>query len=113
MSPAARRILVSVVAIVVVAIGVGLWIIRGPGPLAFAEGPKVALTDYRGANPTGVPTALAQASLVERGAYLARAGDCSACHTTQGGKEYPGGLGFKLRFGTLYSTKIRPAKKTG
>jgi mono/diheme cytochrome c family protein len=113
MSPASRRILISVVAIVVVALGVGLWIIRGPGPLAFAEGPKVALTDYRGANPTGVPAALAQASLVERGAYLARAADCSACHTTQGGKEYAGGLGFKLPFGTLYSTNITPDKETG
>ncbi len=113
MSPAARRILISVVAIVVVAIGVGLWIIRGPGPLAFAEGPKVALTDYRGANLTGVPAALAQASLVERGAYLARAADCMACHTTQGGKEYAGGLGFKLPFGTLYSTNITPDKETG
>jgi mono/diheme cytochrome c family protein len=113
MSPAARRILISVVAIVVVAIGVGLWIIRGPGPLAFAEGPKVALTDYRGANPTGVPAALAQGNLVERGAYLARAADCMACHTTQGGKEYAGGLGFKLPFGTLYSTNITPDKETG
>jgi mono/diheme cytochrome c family protein len=113
MSPAARRILISVVAIVVVALGVGLWIIRGPGPLAFADGPKVALADYRGANPTGVPAALAQGNLVERGAYLARAADCSACHTTQGGKEYAGGLGFKLPFGTLYSTNITPDKETG
>ncbi len=113
MSSAARRILLSVAAIVVVALGAGLWIIRGPGPLAFADGPKVALTDYRGANPTGVPAALTQASLVERGAYLARAADCLACHTTQGGKEYAGGLGFKLPFGTLYSTNITPDKETG
>jgi len=113
MSPAARRILISVVAIVVVALGVGLWIIRGPGPLAFADGPKVALADYRGANPTGVPAALAQASLVERGAYLARAADCLACHTTKDGKEYAGGLGFKMPFGTLYSTNITPDKETG
>jgi mono/diheme cytochrome c family protein len=113
MSSAARRILVSVVAIAVVALGVGVWILRGPGPLAFADGPKVALTDYRGANPTGVPDALAQASLVERGAYLARAADCMACHTTQDGKEYGGGLGFKLPFGTLYSTNITPDKETG
>jgi mono/diheme cytochrome c family protein len=113
MSPAARRILVSVVAIVVVALGAGVWILRGPGPLAFADGPKVALAGYRGANPAGVPAALTQASLVERGAYLARAADCSACHTTQGGKEYAGGLGFKLPFGTLYSTNITPDKETG
>jgi mono/diheme cytochrome c family protein len=113
MNPAARRILLSVAAIVVVALLAGIWIIRGPGPMAFAEGTKVALADYRSANPTGVPPALAQASQVERGAYLARAADCLACHTTQGGKPYAGGLGFKLPFGTLYSTNITPDKETG
>ena len=113
MSPAARRILLSVVAIVVVAVAIGLWIVRGPGPMAFADGPKVALADYRGANSAGVPAALAQASVVERGAYLARAADCMVCHTTAGGKEYAGGLGFKLPFGTLYSTNITPDKETG
>jgi mono/diheme cytochrome c family protein len=113
MSPAARRILISVVAIAVVALVAGLWILRGPGPLAFADGPKVTLTDYRAANPTGVPAALAQASLVERGAYLARAADCMACHTTRDGKEYAGGLAFKMPFGTLYSTNITPDKETG
>jgi mono/diheme cytochrome c family protein len=113
MSPAARRILLSVAAIVVVALVVGIWILRGPGPIAFAGGAKVALADYRGTNPTGVPAALAQASLVERGAYLARAADCMVCHTAQGGKEYAGGLGFKLPFGTLYSTNITPDKETG
>jgi mono/diheme cytochrome c family protein len=113
MSPAARRILLGVVAIVVVAIVVGLWIVRGPGPMAFADGPKVALADYKAANPTGVPAPLAQASPVERGAYLARAADCMACHTTEGGKPYAGGLGFNLPFGTLYSTNITPDKETG
>ncbi|HET6839173.1 MAG TPA: cytochrome c, partial [Bradyrhizobium sp.] len=113
MNPAARRILLSVVAIVVVALAVGVWIIRGPDPIAFADGPKVALADYKAANPTGVPAALAQASLVERGAYLARAADCLVCHTAEDGKEYAGGLGFKLPFGTLYSTNITPDKDTG
>jgi mono/diheme cytochrome c family protein len=113
MSPAARRILVSVVAILAVVLLVGVWIIRGPGPMAFGTGPNVELADYKGANPTGVPAALAQASVVERGAYLARAADCMVCHTTQGGKEYAGGLGFRLPFGTLYSTNITPDKETG
>jgi mono/diheme cytochrome c family protein len=113
MSPAARRILTSVAAVVVVAFLVAVWVIRGPGPMAFAGGPNVALTDYKAANPTGVPASLTKASLVERGAYLARAADCMVCHTTQGGKEYAGGLGFKLPFGTLYSTNITPDKETG
>jgi mono/diheme cytochrome c family protein len=113
MKPAARRILFGVAAILVVALAAGLWILRGPGPLAFADGPKVALADYKAGDPGGVPASLAKASLVERGAYLARAADCMVCHTTQSGKEYAGGLGFKLPFGTLYSTNITSDKETG
>jgi len=113
MSPAARRILFSVIAIMVVALAIGIWFVRGPGPMAFADGPKVALADDKAANPTGVPATLASASPVERGAYLARAADCMVCHTTKGGKAYAGGLGFKLPFGTLYSTNITPDKETG
>ncbi len=113
MSPAARRILSSVVVIVLVALAAGVWFIRGPGPMAFADGPKVALADYKAADPAGVPASLAKASLVERGEYLARAADCMVCHTTQGGQAFAGGLGFKLPFGTLYSTNITPDKETG
>jgi mono/diheme cytochrome c family protein len=110
---AAARILLSVVAIVAVALAIGVWVIRGPGPLDFAGGSKVALADYKAANPTAVPAALAKASVVERGAYLARAADCMACHTKPGGKDFAGGLGFKLPFGTLYATNITPDKDTG
>jgi mono/diheme cytochrome c family protein len=113
MSPNTRRILFSVVAIAVVAAAAAIWIVRGPGPMAFAGGQKVALADYRAADPTGVPASFAKMSMVERGAYLARAADCMVCHTTQGGKEYAGGLGFKLPFGMLYSTNITPDKETG
>jgi mono/diheme cytochrome c family protein len=110
---AASRILLSIVAIVVAAAAVGIWILRGPGPMGFAGGAKVELADYRGADPTGVPAGLAQASLVERGAYLARAADCLPCHTSKDGKPYAGGLGFKLRVGTIYSTNITSDKDTG
>jgi mono/diheme cytochrome c family protein len=107
------RILAVPAAIVVAALAIGVWVLRGPGPLAFAGGPKVALSDYRGGNPTGVPTVLAKASLVERGEYLTKAADCTACHTKPGGQDYAGGLGFSLPFGTLYSTNITPDKETG
>jgi mono/diheme cytochrome c family protein len=110
---ARARILASVAAIVVVALAVGLWIIRGPGPLAFADGTKVTLADYRSGSPAGVPASLANADVVKRGEYLANAADCLVCHTTQGGKPYAGGLGFKLPFGTLYSTNITSDKETG
>jgi mono/diheme cytochrome c family protein len=107
------RILVGLAVVVIAAIAIGIWIIRGPGPLDFSGGPKVALADYRGTRPSGVPVALEKASLVERGEYLARAADCMVCHTRPGEKEYAGGLGFKLPFGTLYSTNITPDKETG
>ena len=113
MSPGARRILLSVVAIVVIAAAAGIWIVRGPGPIAFAGGQTVALADYKAGDPAGVPASLAKASIEERGAYLARAADCEACHTAQGGKNYAGGLGIRLPFGTLYSTNITPDKETG
>ncbi|MET0879414.1 MAG: cytochrome c [Tardiphaga sp.] len=107
------RIVGSVVVIgAAVALGAA-WYVRGPGPLAFSGGPKVALADYKGANPTGAPASMAQASLVERGEYLARAADCMVCHTAPGAKEYTGGFAFKLPFGTLYSTNITPDKETG
>jgi mono/diheme cytochrome c family protein len=112
MSPAARRILV-VVAIAVVVLAAGIWIIRGPGPMAFVDGRKVALADYQAVDPTGVPASLAKASLIERGRYLAQAADCMACHTSQGGKDFAGGLAIRLPFGALYSTNITPDKETG
>ncbi len=113
MRSAVRRVLIGGAIVVVVVVAAGLWFLRGPGPMEFAGGPKVTLADYKGANPTGVPAALAKASLVARGEYLARAADCMVCHTAAGGKPYAGGLAFKLPFGTLYSTNITPDKETG
>jgi mono/diheme cytochrome c family protein len=109
----ASRVLIRLVLLGVVILGIGIWFIRGPGPMDFAGGSTVALADYHEASPTGVPGSLAKASLVERGAYLAKAADCMVCHTAPGGKEYAGGLGFKLPFGMLYSTNITPDKETG
>jgi mono/diheme cytochrome c family protein len=51
--------------------------------------------------------------LIARGEYLARAGDCVACHTVPGGREFAGGLPFPTPFGLLYSTNITSAKDTG
>lgn len=108
-----RRILLCIAAIVVVVLATGIWMVRGPDPMAFADGKKVALVAYEAGDPTGVPSSLAKTSLIERGKYLAEAADCMACHTSQGGKDYAGGLGIRLPFGALYSTNITPDKETG
>ncbi|MBJ9975013.1 cytochrome c [Pseudomonas sp. S75] len=53
-------------------------------------------------------------ALIERGAYLARVGDCVACHTARGSdKAFAGGLGIASPIGTLYATNITPDKRTG
>ena len=90
-----------------------LWIILGPGPMHFAGGKRVAMGNYRGGDPTGVPAELSPARLIERGRYLARAADCEACHTSEDGVAYAGGRAFVLPFGTLYSTNITPDPETG
>jgi len=50
---------------------------------------------------------------VKQGEYLARAGDCIACHTAPTGRLFAGGLAMPTPFGTLYSTNITPDPDTG
>jgi mono/diheme cytochrome c family protein len=107
-----RRLLIALGVLLLVAVAVFLFIV-GPGPLAFSKGRKVDLAEYHGANPSGVPAALAQASLIKQGEYLAKAADCLVCHTAKSGEPYAGGFAFVLPFGTLYSTNITPDKATG
>ena len=52
-------------------------------------------------------------ALVERGRYLATAGDCVACHTAPGGKAMAGGLALASPVGAIYSTNITPSKTHG
>jgi alcohol dehydrogenase (quinone), cytochrome c subunit len=53
------------------------------------------------------------AALVRRGEYLARAGDCIACHSAPGKKPFSGGLAIGSGIGTIYSTNITPDKHNG
>lgn len=55
----------------------------------------------------------ADKQLLERGKYLARAADCVACHSVEGGAEYAGGLPLESPFGTIYGTNITPDKQYG
>jgi mono/diheme cytochrome c family protein len=47
------------------------------------------------------------------GEYLARAGDCVACHSVPGGKAFAGGLKMGTPLGAIYSTNITPDRETG
>ncbi|TWF47441.1 c-type cytochrome [Neorhizobium alkalisoli] len=49
---------------------------------------------------------------IERGEYVMRLGDCSACHTRENGK-FAGGYEIGTPFGTLVSSNITPDAGTG
>jgi mono/diheme cytochrome c family protein len=109
-----RPIRIAIAVVVVIALGFAAWLVLIPAPMAFANGSTVVLSDYAGANPTGVPQELAQADPIKRGEYLAHAADCIACHTAPGVEAYAGGVAFNLPvIGTMYSTNITPDKETG
>jgi mono/diheme cytochrome c family protein len=56
---------------------------------------------------------VADAALIERGAALARAGNCRDCHTPRGAAPYSGGRGIPTPFGTVYSSNLTPDAATG
>jgi thiosulfate dehydrogenase len=85
--------------------------------------PEGALTRLRRSAATILFCALAVAGLgraeatatqqIARGEYLARLGDCVACHTAESGKPLAGGRDLATPFGKLYSTNITPDRETG
>jgi mono/diheme cytochrome c family protein len=77
---------------------------RGIRGLLFA-----ALVGYASAG-----AAQSTTEIIKKGEYLARAGDCVACHTKPGGgKEFAGGRAMGTPFGNLYVPNITPDDQTG
>ncbi|MGF6572982.1 mono/diheme cytochrome c family protein [Paraburkholderia sp. GAS333] len=54
-----------------------------------------------------------EGDLVKRGEYLAKAGDCIACHSAPQGKPFAGGLPLATPLGEIVSTNITPSKTNG
>ena len=75
----------------------------------------VAWLNVRGEDPlTGdAGSFVATPEQVARGAYLARAGNCAACHTDRGGAAFAGGKGIATPFGTVYASNLTPDARTG
>lgn len=88
-----KRLLALIVVVALIAGGYYLFATQRPG--GPAEG------------------ASTEQSQIVRGEYLAKIGDCYACHTARGGQPYAGGLEMATPFGALYSTNITPDPETG
>jgi mono/diheme cytochrome c family protein len=50
---------------------------------------------------------------VQRGAYLAKVGNCAACHTARGGAAFAGGKAISTPFGRVYTSNITPDPASG
>ncbi|RZI78171.1 MAG: c-type cytochrome [Variovorax sp.] len=83
--------------------------------LAMLAAAMVAWLNQRGEAPLpeaqGAFTATPQ--MVERGRYLALAGNCAGCHTARGGAAYAGGVGIDTPFGTVYAGNLTPDPRHG
>ena len=94
----AFRTLINVTAALVVGVSVS----------AFAQG---------AAQPAPAAMAAAEPAAdapVSKGEYLARAGNCVACHSIDGGQAFAGGLKMMVpMLGAIYTTNITPDKETG
>ena len=87
---------IAIVAVIAILIAAGVMMAMRPGMM-----PR-ALT---------VPNPTTQT--INRGEYLARAGDCVACHTAPDGKDFAGGRPMPTPFGNLYVPNITPDEETG
>ncbi len=92
----ALRIALAIVALAALLAALGYWL---------------GTTDD--AMPPATTSDFADPALIQRGAYLARAGNCAACHTARGGEAYAGGKAVPTPFGTLYGPNISPDDQTG
>ena len=92
-----KRTAVGLVAIVIVLLGVLALLLLQPGTLPEIAGEQTNATTQ----------------IINRGEYLARAGDCVACHTELNGPEFAGGRPMPTPFGNLYAPNITPDDETG
>jgi mono/diheme cytochrome c family protein len=90
-------VLAVLVVLVIAAAAVVFWMLPGPLPVKGHE--------------AKAPNRATQ--VIDRGEYLARAGDCVACHTAPNGKPFAGGRPMPTPFGALYVPNITPDDETG
>ena len=96
MRRATRIFLVSAVLVALIAAAAFVYFMPGYLPAA----PGAAAAD---------PTT----QTINKGEYLARAGDCVACHTAPGGKQFAGGRVMAIPFGRIYVPNVTPDDETG
>jgi len=73
----------------------------------------VAASPDNNTDAVSASTVAVDRTLLQRGEYIAKAGDCAGCHTAVKGRPYAGGLGLASPFGTIMSSNITPDRQHG
>jgi mono/diheme cytochrome c family protein len=89
------------------------WIAAGSALLLTVAAGLLWPRHDEGPPPSPAFAALPAAEKIARGAYLARAADCLACHTERGGEQYAGGRVLQTPFGAIVAPNITQDPETG
>jgi len=89
------------------------WLLSAALVLVAAAGLLWALNVQDEADIDGTAAGPAGSELIAHGAYLARAGNCMACHTARGGEPYAGGRAIETPFGAVYTSNLTPDEQSG
>jgi len=91
------------------------WAISVIATAAVALVTAIGVSIWGDAHAGGAPMAEphVDAALMERGADLAKQGDCAACHSVAGRPEFSGGLRMVTPVGAIYTTNITPDPDQG
>jgi mono/diheme cytochrome c family protein len=85
-----------------------LLLLAGGAITALAAGMAISYLGDKAAGENASFMPVCDADLIDRGAYLAKLGDCAACHSIPGRPAFSGGLKMGTPIGAIYSTNITP-----
>ena len=91
--------------LLVLAFGLLLWEMNATDLIATQAINTTANVENTGKKPDNLT--------LQHGAYLAKVGNCAACHTARGGAAFAGGKAISTPFGTVYTSNITPEAATG
>ena len=91
----------------------GLGLLTGAVSLALLGAMAVSHLSDSTAGERNLTPPPSSPALIARGAYLAKLGDCAACHSVTGQPPFSGGLRMTLPIGAIYTSNITPDPEHG
>lgn len=91
----------------------GFWISAAVLLLVLWKGPQWTAPSVEPVAPQATAATQASNTLVQRGHYLARMGNCAFCHTARGGEPFAGGRAIDTPFGAVMTSNITPDRTYG